>query len=215
MSGQQEFVFGVDLDGVVGDFYGFMRTLASEWRGVDVSTLPEDVTYGLPEWGFPTDDQGDEYKRMHRFAVTQRNLFADLEPIEGAPQGLRTLSRAGVRIRIVTHRLFIEHFHQPAVAQTVEWLDHHAIPYRDLCFMRTKGDVGADVYVDDAPENIEALIADERDVIVYTNSTNRHINVDADHRADSWPELVDLVLARKDAAELTPRKHRLFRRRPR
>jgi hypothetical protein len=40
----QEFVFGVDLDGVVGDFYGFMRTIAAEWRGVSIDTLPEHVT---------------------------------------------------------------------------------------------------------------------------------------------------------------------------
>jgi 5'(3')-deoxyribonucleotidase len=195
------FVFGVDLDGVVGHFYGFMRTIAAQWWGKDPAELPADVTYGLPEWGFPTDDGGVEYKRMHRFAVTQRQLFRELAPIDGAPQGLRRLSNEGVHIRIITHRLFIEQFHQPAVAQTVEWLDHHAIPYRDLCFMSDKGAVGADVYVDDTPDNITALREAEQDVIIFTNSTNAHMESDAAHRASTWPELVDLVLARKAEAQ--------------
>lgn len=99
----------------------------------------------------------------------------------------------------MTHRLFIEHLHQPAVTQTVNWLDRHAIPYRDLCFMRTKGDVGADVYVDDTPANIEALQAAGRDVIVFTNSTN--VRIHAGHRVKTWPELVEMVLMRKAIAE--------------
>ena len=81
MSVDGEFVFGVDLDGVVGDFYGFMRKLAAEWKGVELESLTPNVTYGLPAWGFPPDDDGEEYARMHRFGVTQRKLFEDLEPI--------------------------------------------------------------------------------------------------------------------------------------
>lgn len=42
-------------------------------------------------------------------------------------------------------------FHAAAVQQTIEWLDHHGIPYKDLCFMREKDQVGADIYIDDAP----------------------------------------------------------------
>jgi hypothetical protein len=30
----RRFVLGVDLDGVVGDFYGYMRNIAAEWLGV-------------------------------------------------------------------------------------------------------------------------------------------------------------------------------------
>ena len=35
--------------------------------------------------------------------------------------------------------------------------------------------------------------------------------MDDTHGGDSWPELVDMVLARKDATERTPRKHRIWR----
>src|SRR4051812_45225760 len=138
-----EYVLGVDLDGVCADFYGRMREITAEWKGVPVEALSREVTYGLPEW----DLYPEEYERIHRFAVTQRGLFESVEPIEGAAQALRRLGTEGVRIRIITHRLFIRYFHEVAVAQTVSWLDAHGIPYWDLCFMRDKQLVNADIYV--------------------------------------------------------------------
>jgi len=185
---EQDFVFGVDLDGVCANFYKSLRVIASEWLGVPLETLTEDVTYGLPEWGL--DKQGG-YNRLHRFAVTQRSLFRDLEPMPGAPQVLRRLSEKGVRIRIITHRLFIKHFHQIAVRQTIEWLDYHDIPYWDLCFMGDKAAVGADLYIEDSPENIERLRAGGYRTIVFANSTNRHL---AEPRANSWAEVEKIVL---------------------
>ena len=47
----RSFVFGVDLDGVVADFYGGLRPIAAEWLGVRIETLPERISWGLAEWG--------------------------------------------------------------------------------------------------------------------------------------------------------------------
>ena len=65
----RSFVFGVDLDGVVADFYGGLRPIAAEWLGVNVDTLPQRVSWGLVEWGVAEAPGG--YERLHRFAVTQ------------------------------------------------------------------------------------------------------------------------------------------------
>jgi hypothetical protein len=46
---------------------------------------------------------------------------------------------------INTHRLFIHYFQVLAVQQTIEWLNHCGIPYHDLCFMKEKEQVGADI----------------------------------------------------------------------
>ena len=92
-----------------------------------------------------------QYDSLHRFAVTQRDLFKSCGTIPGARVYLRKLSDEGVRIRIITHRLFIHFFHRDAVSQTIDWLDDHGIPYWDLCFMKDKEQVGADIYVDDSP----------------------------------------------------------------
>jgi 5'(3')-deoxyribonucleotidase len=190
------FVFGVDLDGVVADFYGGLRPIAAEWLGVDVASLPERVSWGLVEWGVDRAPGG--YERLHRFAVTQRELFLRVPPMPGAPQALRQLSIEGVRIRIITHRLFIKYFHQVAVSQTIQWLDRHDVPYWDLCFMQEKTAVGADLYVEDSPVNVERLRAEGQKTIVFTNSTNEQL---AGPRANTWDEVIELVLAEKRAWE--------------
>jgi 5'(3')-deoxyribonucleotidase len=198
MSGDRRFVFGVDLDGVCADFYGGLKPVAAEWLGVDIATLPDRVSWTLPEWGVDRAPGG--YDALHRFAVTQRELFRRLPPMPGAPQALRRLSGADVRIRIITHRLFIKYFHQVAVRQTIEWLDFHDIPYWDLCFMREKAAVGADLYVEDSPENVARLRAEGLQTIVFSNSTNEHL---PGPRARSWDEVVGLVLAAKATWEKT------------
>src|SRR3990172_3226868 len=148
------FVLGVDLDGVVAEFYGGLRPIAAEWLGVPLDSLTTEVSYNLPEWRLETVGS---YEDLHRFAVTQRELFRNLSPIDGAGPVLRRLSARNIRIRIITHRLFIKYAHQLAVEQTTEWLEHHGIPYWDLCFMKEKAAVGADLYIEDSPRNVEQL----------------------------------------------------------
>jgi len=153
----RQFVLGVDLDGVVADFYAGLRPIAAEWLGVAADTLPLEVSYGLGELGL---DALGGYEDLHRFAVTQRELFRKLTPMPDAPAALRRISQNDVRIRIITHRLYVKYFHEEAVRQTTAWLEHHGIPYWDLCFMKDKAAVGADLYVEDSPANVEALRAD-------------------------------------------------------
>jgi len=192
MAEAPRFVLGVDLDGVCADFYGGLRTIAAEWTGKSLAKLPEVVSYNLPEW-----DLGPlgGYEELHRFAVTQRQLFQKLEPMPGCPSGLRKLSAANIRIRIITHRLVIKYFHKEAIEQTVAWLDTHGIPYWDLCFMRDKAEVGANLYVEDAPANVEAMRSAGLPTLVFTNSTNLELGPP---RVDSWDEVVEFVLKARE-----------------
>jgi 5'(3')-deoxyribonucleotidase len=180
-------ILDVDLDGVCADFCGKMREIASEWFECPVDELPLEVSYGLHEWGFMTPDQ---YASLHRFAVTQRGLFEDSPMIPGARRYLRKLSDEGARIRIITHRLFIHYFHQAAVAQAIAWLDRHGIPYWNLCFMREKEQVGADIYLEDTPKNVESLRAKCLYTICFANSTNKDVG---EPRALSWKHVYQLV----------------------
>lgn len=189
---REQFVLGLDLDGCVADFYGRMREIAAEWTGRPEAELSRNVHYGLPEWGL----SDGEYERLHRFAVTQRSLFTSMAPIPGAPQAIRRLGSEGVRIRVITHRLFIRHFHQTAVAQTVQWLDAHAVPYWDLCLMRDKELVDANVYIEDSPHNIEHLRAAGKDVITFDNSTNMDVADEPGGRARSWHDAEEMIRRR-------------------
>ncbi len=199
----RRFVFGVDLDGVCADFYRGLRPIAAEWLGVDVKSLPERVSWGLPEWGVDRAPGG--YDALHRFAVTQRELFRVLPPMSGAPMALRQLSAAHVRIRIISHRLLIKYFHQMAAQQTIEWLDKHDIPYWDLCLMQEKAAVGADLYIEDSPDNIRRLRSEKRKTIIFTNSTNEEL---PGLRANNWQEVVEIVLRDKKAWEKSGRRKR-------
>ncbi|MCL2270800.1 MAG: 5'-nucleotidase [Treponema sp.] len=186
------FTLGVDLDGVVGDFYGSIRKIAADWLNKPLETLTTDVTFGLDEWGI---SEYGGYDRLHRYAVTQRNIFRDMEPIENAPAILRKLSCQEIRIRIITHRLFLKYSHRTTITQTVDWLDNYDIPYWDICFMNDKGAVGAHVYIDDSPENITSLRNQGCKTIVFSNSTNKGI---PGPRANNWHEVEKLVMEARE-----------------
>ena len=188
MAGTRQFVLGVDLDGVVADFARGLKPIAAEWLGVEEASLTDEISYGFGEWAL---ERAGGYDALHRFAVKERELFARLPPMPGAPAALRRLSAVGdIRIRIITHRLYIHWFHKEAIRQTTEWLEHHGIPYWDICFMRDKAAVGANLYLEDSPENIRSLRAAGHETIVVVNSTNRDL---PGPRAGSWADIERLV----------------------
>ena len=148
MAGQ--FVLGVDLDGVVADHTRRFREIVAELRGIDPETLSLERSWDFHEWGFAPD----EYDRLHKQAVTEFDMIRTMNVIDGAADALWRLSDAGIWIRIITHRLYVNWAHERAVGDTAAWLDEHRIPYRDLCFLGAKPEVQADAYIDDAPHNI-------------------------------------------------------------
>jgi 5'(3')-deoxyribonucleotidase len=199
MGNVKDLIIGVDLDGVCSDFYGRMREVAAEWFERPIDELTTDVSYGFKEWGINTTEQ---YTSLHRFAVTQRDLFKTSTMIPGARKYLRLLSDEGARVRIITHRLFIQYFHNVAVSQTIDWLDQNGIPYWDLCFMKEKEQVGADIYIEDSPVNIENLREKGLFTICFANSTNKSIGPP---RAETWEQVYkhvhDYAASRKDGGK--------------
>jgi 5'(3')-deoxyribonucleotidase len=61
--------------------------------------------------------------------------------------------------------------------------------------MADKGAVGAHVYIDDAPANVNRLRDQGCRTIVFTNSTNRDL---PGPRADNWQEAERLVMEAKE-----------------
>ena len=123
------FVFGVDLDGVCADYTRGFRDFCAERLGVSPESLPLERSWDFREWGF---DQA-KFEEMHLAAINEGRIFSTLEVIPGAAEALWRLSDAGVWIRIVTHRLYVNWGHGAAAGDTVAWLDAAKIPYRDLC----------------------------------------------------------------------------------
>jgi 5'-nucleotidase len=182
------FVLGVDLDGVCGDYTAAFRGVVASERGVDPATLALDRSWDFEEWNL--SDLGG-FERLHRVAVLDHRMFRTMPVVDGAADALWRLSDAGVWIRVITHRLYVNWGHRVAVADTVEWLDDAGIPYRDICFLGRKPEVEADCYIDDSPTNIEALRAAGNRVIVFDQPYNRGLD---GPRARDWADVERLVL---------------------
>ena len=184
MSG--EFVFGVDLDGVCADYHlGFREVVAAD-LGVEPESLTRPTEWGYHHWGIDDAD----FNRLHKLAVTEKRMLRNLPVMEDCPDALWRLSDLGVWIRIITHRLYVNWGHAVTVGDTVEWLDEHRIPYRDICFLGDKPQVGADAYIDDAPHNIEGLRRTGANVIIFDQPYNRHLG---GLRAHNWIEVEEIV----------------------
>ncbi len=188
MSPPPSFVLGVDLDGVCGDHTQAFRAIVARELGVPESTLGPQQSWTFEEWGL----DGERFLAIHRMAVLEDRMFLTMPPMPGVSDALWRLSDAGVWIRLITHRLYANWGHAVAVADTVAWLDEHAIPYRDLCFLGQKPHVEADAYIDDAPHNIEALRGTGSPVIVFDQPYNRELD---GPRAHDWLEVEDIVRA--------------------
>ena len=185
------FVLGLDLDGTCADFYGRMRELAALWTNQPIENLPVEAEWSMKNWGIA--DGG--YEDFHRYAVTEHQLFETMAPLAGSPEAITRLVAEGIRLRIITHRLILPSLHETTVLQTVRWLEQYRIPYWDLCFMREKDDVNADLYVEDSVINIERLLRVDAEVVVMNNGTNLGVPFDAD-RADTWEEAEELIRAK-------------------
>jgi 5'(3')-deoxyribonucleotidase len=183
----RQFILGVDLDGVVADHTGRFREILAELRRVDPETLPLERSWNFTEWGL----DNDQYGYYHRIAVMEHDMFRTMRLVEGAAEALWRLSDAGIWIRIITHRLYVNWGHEKAVGDTAAWLDEHRIPYRDLCFLGAKPQVEANAYIDDAPHNIEQLRELDKTVIVFDQPYNRTIAEGP--RARTWAEAETIV----------------------
>ncbi len=185
--GGSEFVLGVDLDGVCGDYTAAFRTVVASERGMAENELSTNRSWDFGEW----DLSGDDFERLHRVAVLDHHMFRTMPVMEGAAEVLWRLSDAGVWIRLITHRLYVNWGHAVVLEDTAAWLDTAGIPYRDICFLGRKPEVEADIYLDDAPHNIAALRTAGNDTIVFDQPYNKHA---PGPRAADWAQVQHMVL---------------------
>jgi|LakMenEpi03Aug12_release.lakeMendotaPanAssembly.Ray.scaffolds.fasta_scaffold93339_4 5'(3')-deoxyribonucleotidase len=189
------FVLAVDLDGVCADYLNSLRPYMAAMGRKDAFELPEPGSWDLVAAGW--FDSTEDYVRTHRYAV-DRALFRTMDELPGMSNALWELSDAEVHIRIVTHR-FLSHGDQDrAAGDTIAWLQSKRedgrvrVPHRDLCFLGAKADASADLHIDDAPYQVEALRDSGQNVLVFDQPYNKEL---AGPRATGWGEVVTKVLA--------------------
>jgi 5'(3')-deoxyribonucleotidase len=139
---------GIDLDGVVADFNAGWMARYNEEHGTTLT--PDQVT----TWGamIPLTRFGSEAE----FWDWARNdggpgLFRHLPLIDGAVESLQRLARQHDIVIITTKPDW-------AVSETYQWIGDHAIPTNEVHITHDKWTVDCDIYLDDGPHNLEALV---------------------------------------------------------
>lgn len=175
---------GIDLDGVVADFHvGWMERYNAEFgAGLHHSQVVE--WDGL--------ERLTHFRSLDEFwawaQLGDRRIFRDLPVFPGAVEAITELA-AEYRIIIVSSKF------DWAIPDTLEWLAEHRILAREIHFVWDKTRVPCDVYLEDAPHNLEALVATRPGSVVcrMVQPWNRPV-VGAVDVAD-WSQFARLVRA--------------------
>lgn len=139
---------GIDLDGVVADFNRGWTSAYNDTFGAELA--PEMVTTWdspIELTHFPDMDAFWEWASDHG----GHSVFRYLEPYPSAVETLCALEAEGHELVIVTAKP------DWAVHDTLRWLADHRIPLRAIHMTEDKYTVECDVYLDDAPGQVESL----------------------------------------------------------
>lgn len=164
-----DIIVGLDLDGCVFDYVSFLKEFVEKYHP---ELLP--LKYPLSEYNFV--DEGwfrdmDHYREIQGEAA-ERGLYANLSMYPGASRVLRKLSSKGFKFHIITSRFVKNWQHKRVVTDTVTILDACKIPYSSITFTEDKTKIDCDVFIDDAPHNLEGLTKQDKPCIKLLRSYN-------------------------------------------
>lgn len=148
---------GIDLDGVGADFNSGWISRYNAQFGADVAFDAVRSWDAIPAlthfrhmgefWDWARDHEG-------------HSLFRHLEPYPGAVEALWSLARDGHAVVVLTTKPWW------AIHDTFAWLAQHRIPTREVHILEEKWEVDCDVYLEDAPHNLEELVRHRPDRVV-------------------------------------------------
>jgi 5'(3')-deoxyribonucleotidase len=139
---------GIDLDGVVADFNRGWTSAYNAGFGTDLA--PEMVTTWdspLELTHFPDMPAFWDWAKDHG----GHSVFRHLEAYPSAVETLHALEAEGHHIVIVTAKP------DWAVHDTLRWIADHRIPTREIHATEAKHEVRCDVYLDDAPDQVQRI----------------------------------------------------------
>lgn len=179
---------GIDLDECVFHYVDTIAPYIAKATDRPVKELVDPEHYSMTKSGWCSSRE--EFTNIHGDAVTNHEIYRNLPVIEGASQTLWELSNEGFHIVIVTSRFVNNRQHAEVLRQTGLALDEADIPYHDICFLAQKHLLAADIFLDDAPANIESLQEAGREVLIMDRSYNRDLE---GQRVHNWTEIGDII----------------------
>lgn len=170
---------GIDMDGVLADFNAGWMERYNRQFGTELhhsQVVMWDGLHGLTH--FPSMDEFWAWARLG-----PPTIFRQLPVFPGAREALADLAREH-RIVIVSSKF------DWAIPDTLEWLAEHRIPAREIHFVWDKTSVPCDVYLEDAPANLEALVRERPESLVcrMVRPWNRPVAGAVD--VEDWPAFV-------------------------
>ncbi len=184
---------GIDLDGVVADFnVGWMERYNREF-GTTLHHSQVVMWDGLQE--LTHFGSMDDFWQWARSGPA--SIFRHLPIIQGALDSLQRLA-AEHRIVIVSSKF------DWAIPDTLAWLSEHRLPAREIHFVWDKTTVPCDVYLEDAPANLQALVRARPESLVCRMVRPWNGPLDGTRDVSGWSEFeaaVDEWLASRGAPE--------------
>jgi 5'(3')-deoxyribonucleotidase len=173
---------GIDLDGVVADFNTgwitrYNREFATELQPTQVTSWD-----GL----VPLTHFADMDDFWHWARSGTPTVFGDLPCYDGACDTLQQLARHH-RVVVVSSKP------NWAIPDTLRWLAEHRMPSREIHFVWDKTAVPCDVYLEDAPHNLEALVTSRPESLVCRMVRPWNEPVPGARDVRSWTEFAECV----------------------
>lgn len=127
--------------------------------------------------------------------ATRTGFLHDAAPIPGATSALDRLREAGHTIHLVTARGFWSAEQGSLIrAHTVEWLNEWQVPHDSLTFSLDKSVVRTDMFADDSPRNVAALLQAGIHAHLIDAPHNQDVEDGPMHRNASLAAFVDEIL---------------------
>lgn len=172
-------ILGIDLDGVVANFADAVRETYRVWFDGEI-----------PPW--TSWNHYEEHTRfssigeLYDWLLDVPGFWRSLEPIPGALGALRDFRDEGHTLKFITHRP------DWAWVDTNEWLKDYGFGTVELHFADDKLSVPAQVYIDDGPHVVEALVKAGGPLVVrYVQPWNVPVKGAVD--AESWADVKEIV----------------------
>ena len=175
---------GVDLDGVVADFTDGWTSQYRKDFGKKISE--KDIT----EWGLAKPlTHFEEEIDFWNWAkdIDGSSIFRNLKTYNNAIEVLVDLSLKGHEIVIISSKPWW------SIHDTLMWLGENKVPSKEIHFTEDKWKVSCDVYIDDAPHQLESFVKNVPDKLIlrFIRPYNRFVEGTVDLK--SWEELTSLL----------------------
>jgi 5'(3')-deoxyribonucleotidase len=170
------------MDGVLADFTaGWIERYNADFGA---ALQPADVQRWEGLHGLTHFEDMDAFWTWAR--ADGATIFRDLPPIPGAIETVRDLARRH-RIVIVSSKF------DWAIPDSLAWLARHGIAAREVHFVWRKSTVACDVYLEDAPHQLDELVASRPAATVCRMVQPWNGDVPGTIPVRSWSEFAALV----------------------